>query len=63
MINVVVDTNVIISAALSLKGNPAKILDRITDDEEIQLFYTNEILSEYERVLSKSCIWNVIVIY
>ena len=52
MINVVVDTNVIISAALSPNGNPAKILERIADDEEIQLFYANEILSEYERVLS-----------
>ncbi len=53
MLNVVVDTNVIISAALSPEGNAAKILDLIADNEEIQLFYSTEILLEYKQILSR----------
>ena len=52
MINVVVDTNIIISAALSPKGNPAKIIEFIADHEEIQIFYSSKIFDEYEKVLS-----------
>ncbi len=53
MLNLVVDTNVIISAALSPEGNAGKILGFIADNEEIQIFYSAEILLEYEEVLSR----------
>ena len=53
MPRVVLDTNIIISAALSQSGNCAKILDVIGNNEQIQLFYNEEILFEYEEVLSR----------
>ncbi len=37
MLKVVIDTNVIVSAALSPHGNAAKIIDAIADSGEIQL--------------------------
>jgi len=52
MIRVVLDTNVLISAALSPKGNPAKIIERIADEEEVQVYYATKIFEEYKRVLS-----------
>ena len=47
----VIDTNVIISAALSNKGNPAQIL-KLISDEKRKLYYNSQILSEYTDVLS-----------
>lgn len=52
MINVVIDTNVLISAALSPEGNPAKINALISSNSELNVFYSADILSEYEKVLS-----------
>jgi len=52
MKNIVIDTNVVISAVLSPKGNPAKIITLISDAENIQVFYSREILDEYKRVLA-----------
>ena len=49
---IVIDTNVFISAALSPKGTPAKIIKELAEEERLQLFYTAEIFDEYERVLS-----------
>lgn len=50
MIKVVIDTNIIISAALSPSGNPAKIIDMVFEDK-LQIFYSLQILSEYKEVL------------
>ena len=53
MRKVVIDTNVIISAALSPKGNPAKIIALIAGSDDIQLYYSVDILAEYTEVLSR----------
>ena len=50
--NIVIDTNIIISAIISTRGNPYKILSLITNDESIRVYYSNEILNEYKRVLA-----------
>ena len=52
MIKVVIDTNVIISAALTPNGIPAGIIEHVTKSDEIELFYSIRILDEYEKVLS-----------
>jgi len=52
MINIVIDTNVLVSSALSSNGNPAKIISLISNFKEIQLFYSSTILDEYEKVLA-----------
>ena len=49
---VVLDTNIIISAAISGLGNPAKII-KLVSVGIIEMYYSNEILSEYEEVLSR----------
>jgi putative PIN family toxin of toxin-antitoxin system len=46
------DTNIVISAALSPNGNPAEIIKLIAENENIQMFYSSEIISEYAKVLS-----------
>ena len=51
MKRVVIDTNVLVSSTLSSKGNPAQIMNLISD-KQIQLFYSNAILDEYKRVLA-----------
>ena len=53
MLKVIIDTNVIISAALSPKGNAARIINIIDDNQEIQIFFSSEILDEYKEVLSR----------
>jgi putative PIN family toxin of toxin-antitoxin system len=53
MIKIVLDTNVIISAAFSPSGNCARIINLLTGSEEIQLFYSESILAEYQLVLSR----------
>jgi putative PIN family toxin of toxin-antitoxin system len=50
--NVVLDTNIIVSAALSPTGNPAKIIALIPE-KEIQIYCNVGILSEYKDVLSR----------
>ena len=52
MMRVVLDTNVIVSALMSSLGNPAKILTLLFN-EEIQIYYSGDILAEYEDVLSR----------
>jgi len=52
MTNVVIDTNVLVSAVLSPNGNPAKVLKIVTDSEEKSLYYSSEIIGEYRKVLS-----------
>ena len=52
MKKLVIDTNVIISAALSDKGKPAQIIDMISEGK-LQLYYNEQILSEYSNVLSR----------
>jgi uncharacterized protein len=50
--NVVIDTNVIISGLLNPAGVPAKIINLILN-EELTLLYDNRILSEYKNVLNR----------
>ena len=51
MQKIVIDTNVIISAALTPGGNAGKIMKSVYEGKA-QAFYSNEILDEYSRVLS-----------
>ena len=52
MDRVVLDTNVIISAALSNLGNPARIVEMVSDGV-IDIYYSDDILAEYAEVLSR----------
>ena len=52
MYNVVLDTNVLISAAISPTGNPAKIVNMALD-KIIEITLSDEIIAEYEEVLSR----------
>ena len=52
MYKVVLDTNIIISATLTPAGNPAKIVNMALD-KTIQINLNDEILAEYEEVLSR----------
>jgi len=52
MTNIVIDTNVFISAALSPSGTSARIANLVSDTKEIQIFYSKAILAEYIRVLA-----------
>jgi len=51
MLKVVIDTNVFISSQISALGNPGKIINLIAN-EKIELYYSTDILKEYQRVLS-----------
>jgi putative PIN family toxin of toxin-antitoxin system len=51
MIKVVIDTNVIVSALLSDKGNPYRIIALVGDSDELQVYYSTDILAEYVQVL------------
>jgi putative PIN family toxin of toxin-antitoxin system len=53
MINVVIDTNVIVSAAISPFGNPAKVIDIVFAEERFQMYYSPALFIEYEEVLSR----------
>ena len=52
MIKIVMDTNVIVSAILSPNGNPARIIALVSIDEDLQIFYSKDILAEYEKVFA-----------
>ena len=52
MQKVVIDTNVVISAALSDKGNPSKIINLVLD-KQVYIYYNSEIMDEYTEVLSR----------
>ena len=49
---VVIDTNVLVSALLNDTGTPAKIL-RLVTDREIIIVINDEIIHEYDDVLSR----------
>lgn len=51
MYKAVIDTNVLVSALLSSKGNPAEVMSLFYFGK-LQIFYTSEILGEYKRVLA-----------
>jgi putative PIN family toxin of toxin-antitoxin system len=53
MKSIVLDTNIIISAAISPNGISAQIINQSTYDDDIQLFYNSTILAEYAEVLSR----------
>ena len=53
MIGVVLDTNVLVSAFWSLRGNSYKILDMFNEDE-IELYYSSPIMEEYQEVLNRA---------
>ena len=50
--NVVLDTNVLVSGLINPDGTPAKILNLLIN-ESITLFYDNRILLEYKAVLNR----------
>jgi putative PIN family toxin of toxin-antitoxin system len=52
MINLVIDTNILISALWSRDGKPAKIVNLIPD-EKFTFCFCGEILLEYDTVLSR----------
>ena len=52
MIKAVYETNVIVSALLTSEGIPAILLD-LAMQQEVTLFLSEEILQEYEGVLSR----------
>lgn len=62
VVNVVIDTNVIVSAALSPYGNPAKIFEMLLN-EEIHNFTSDEIMEELRDVLHRSKIVERLKIY
>ena len=51
MKRVVIDTNVLVSSAITAGGNPDEIMNSISD-KLLQLYYSQEILDEYKRVLA-----------
>lgn len=50
MQKIVLDTNILVSAILSKKGRPAKVLDMVLD-KEIQVYFSQLIINEYIDVL------------
>ena len=53
MLRVVIDTNIVVSALMSPRGNPAKILDMVAD-QKLRICYSPEILAEYTEVLARA---------
>ena len=52
MINIVLDTNIIISSALTPQGVTAKIMNLILDSEKTRIYYSSKIIAEYQKVLA-----------
>ena len=52
MVKAVIDTNVVVSGLLSPFGNPPFLILQLIRNFEIALFVSDDILSEYERVLN-----------
>jgi putative PIN family toxin of toxin-antitoxin system len=52
MQRIVLDTNIIVSSIISENGNPYKIVDMVLD-EKFCIYYSLEILTEYEDVLHR----------
>lgn len=53
MIRVVIDTNVVVSAALTRAGLPAAVMDLVADGQIVACF-SPAILEEYREVLSRA---------
>jgi len=53
MYNAVLDTNILVSGLLSAQGNAAKIVNAVRD-RQINLFYNDIIMTEYNDVLFKA---------
>ncbi len=51
MLKFVLDTNVLVSALISGRGNPALLLDKSA--EKYTLFISKDILIEFEDVISR----------
>jgi len=51
--NVVLDTNTVISAGLTPHGVSAKVFQIVIDSEEIRLYYNQEIYEEYAEVIAR----------
>ena len=51
MKRVVIDTNVLVSSAISPGGNPERIMNSVSD-KQLQLCYSQEIIDEYKRVFA-----------
>ena len=51
MTKVVLDTNIVVSAAITTHGKPATIL-KLCFTEKLQVYYATSIINEYIRVLS-----------
>ena len=49
---IVIDTNIVISAALSQHGNPARIIRYIAESDDVEFYYSKSILAEYKKVLA-----------
>jgi putative PIN family toxin of toxin-antitoxin system len=52
MLKVVLDTNIIISAAISDKGNPSAIINLVSEGK-LTMYFNAAILDEYADVLSR----------
>lgn len=52
MLLIVLDTNVLVSGMLNVKGSPGKVLDLVLANQ-IQIAYDNRILGEYEEVFAR----------
>lgn len=52
MLRIVLDTNVLVSALLSSQGNPAKILEMVSDGA-LKLCLSPPIVAEYQNVLGR----------
>jgi len=53
MLDVVIDTNILVSGLLSPYGNPAQVVNALKSGR-IHIYYNTEILAEYRDVLSRS---------
>jgi putative PIN family toxin of toxin-antitoxin system len=52
MMNIILDTNIIISSALTPQGVISKLINFIIDNEQLQIYYSSKIISEYQKVLA-----------
>ena len=52
MRKVVLDTNILVSALWSKQGNPFRVVEMLFSNE-IALYYTDEMIEEYEEVLCR----------
>ena len=53
MQNVVIDTNVIVSAFINRLGVPAQVLEFLIQNDEIQIWVSTKIVHEYDNVLHR----------